>query len=443
LEEIPCGNLPKTILDAFKVTLELGLQYIWIDSLCIIQDNQNDVQREIAKMLDIYMNSEVTISAASTSHCNQGFLEERHGTHDGVFYLPLRVDEDTMGSILISRDSVSEHPWDVQNEQPINKRGWTLQEAFITPRLLIFTGFNMIWRCQTKYEPSSKSIVYPSGSSNSLRESGWSLATESWGYTFVSLKDIQAKLKPDDIPPKDGTKFDMILSAPVWGQWRDILRVYNKRKLSQKVDKLPALSAIARVFASHFRCHYLAGLWRKYLIYDLMWFAANETRPKASESGSPSWSWAAIDGEVDFETGFDIHAVAEAVDCRVTLVSDENPFGAVTNGELVIRGYLKELELDTRKRVLYDSGKEFFGEFIPDFDRKTLRGYGTTTRVWCLTIGKKQCTDDGKEWEPFSLLITESEDRNSCYRRLGYVRGGAGRSPFWWEQSDKITITIV
>ena len=108
---------------------------------------------------------------------------------------------------------------------------------------------------------------------------------------------------------------------------------------------LPAISAIAQAFASHFKCDYFAGLWGCFLVHDLMWESYPTSLPRVAKSGSPSWSWTAIIGEVCHPGGNQEYARAEILECSTTLVSSEAPFGAVTGGELVIRGHLKEVRL--------------------------------------------------------------------------------------------------
>lgn len=81
-------RLPATIQDACKVTHGLGFSYLWVDSLCIVQDDENEKQKEIANMELIYSNATVTISASRASSCTNGFLQPRVG---GEFPLKMRA----------------------------------------------------------------------------------------------------------------------------------------------------------------------------------------------------------------------------------------------------------------------------------------------------------------------------------------------------------------
>lgn len=76
-KRIPLHSLPKTVQDAIFTTRQLGLQYLWVDSLCIVQDSTDDKAFEIANMGEIFRNATVTTLAASAKACDEGFLQDR------------------------------------------------------------------------------------------------------------------------------------------------------------------------------------------------------------------------------------------------------------------------------------------------------------------------------------------------------------------------------
>jgi hypothetical protein len=88
-ESLPYSNLPKTILDAFEVVRNLDLRFVWVDSLCIIQDDKLDIERELRSMVRVYQNAKLTIVAASAFRCHDGFLEGSDSYN--LFRLPVRV----------------------------------------------------------------------------------------------------------------------------------------------------------------------------------------------------------------------------------------------------------------------------------------------------------------------------------------------------------------
>lgn len=114
------SQLPKTLQDAMTVTLTLGLRYIWIDSLCILQDNSEDLSREIARMADIFQGAFVTISAACSSSVLDGFLTERTSASVKRIGLPFQSPNVEAGTILLEQERRAYDP----TEDPINLRAW-------------------------------------------------------------------------------------------------------------------------------------------------------------------------------------------------------------------------------------------------------------------------------------------------------------------------------
>lgn len=114
------SSLPKTLQDAIVVTQKLGLQYLWVDSLCIIQDDPQDLTREIANMANIFKCAFVTISAASAPRVDRGFLEDRQTKHNRRINLPYRSATISNDSVFIEREQST---YD-DAEDPINLRAW-------------------------------------------------------------------------------------------------------------------------------------------------------------------------------------------------------------------------------------------------------------------------------------------------------------------------------
>jgi hypothetical protein len=148
---IELSQLPQTIRDAVEVTRSLGLDYLWVDALCIIQDDPEDCASEIAKMSSVYRGSTITISAASAKDCTEGFLQDRDlvRVYSSLFKLPYchdHVDNVARGSILLS-----EHPIYDTHQELIDERAWTMQEHFLPLRLIRFGSKQTTWKCPILY----------------------------------------------------------------------------------------------------------------------------------------------------------------------------------------------------------------------------------------------------------------------------------------------------
>lgn len=127
--------------------------------------------------------------------------------------------------------------------------------------------------------------------------------------------------------------------------WRDVVRRYTARKLTQPLDKLVAISAIAKhvaiVIGDQQPEKYLAGLWRQHLTDDLMWAIKSSPQPPPTYR-APSWSWASVDGNVEpKELGADLHWRLEVLDAKTCSDSSAGPFSSVTGGYIVVKGSMK------------------------------------------------------------------------------------------------------
>ncbi|KAK8209248.1 heterokaryon incompatibility protein-domain-containing protein [Phyllosticta capitalensis] len=147
-EGIPWRSLPKTFHDAISFVRLLGESYIWIDSLCIIQDCPDDWSKEASKMADIFTNSYLTLAATNSTNSTEGFFSTPDDTYKSYPY-----DFKKHGSTysLFFRKSLSHFfdPDDVAMEPaPLLKRAWVYQERLLSPRTLHFGNQELLWECK-------------------------------------------------------------------------------------------------------------------------------------------------------------------------------------------------------------------------------------------------------------------------------------------------------
>ncbi|UPL00481.1 hypothetical protein LCI18_011415 [Fusarium solani-melongenae] len=432
LRELPYEELPQTIRDAFQVARSVGVRYIWIDSLCIVQDEKEDVAREMTKMFQIYFNSCFTISAASAMTCKDGFLKRLPLNDTGLFFLPIRVDKSTKGSVLLSREGpywamIGAYP------QPINDRAWTLQEAMLTPRLLIFTGMDVIWKCQAGFGPETAehpriaNEIHIENLYGPPNESRWFPALVDCGYNFISIGSNGGR------PSRSGDDLEVLQE-----QWCLLVENYTKRNLTVATDKLPGISAIARLLAPKLKSDYLAGLWRQNLIFDLMWSVRRFPRPEVCKSGSPSWSWASVQGMIEYVGRRLVDGAAEVISCNVNLTYPQDPYGSVTGGVLEIRGHLSQVTKEDlhREHGRIDYKMDPIG-LSPNL-RSCIKKQSPT--LWCLTLGYGKGMMIG--WL-YSLILVKEPGCGNRYRRVGFLETDAVWSPEGQEDFQKKTITII
>ncbi|PVH77992.1 HET-domain-containing protein, partial [Cadophora sp. DSE1049] len=241
-DEICFSDLPLTLRDAITPTRRLGFRYVWIDALCIIQDNHDDWAQEAVKMGTYYRNSALTIAAGDARNSNEGLLTARYpeflcngGHWDGLDHL--------------------------------EKRGWTLQERVLSPRVLHYTNKGIVWECR-KFR---------------LHEKGGSQPTNE---TF------------QDLVSRVGHAYEAHELARLWER---LISIYSERSLTVASDKLPSISGLAAMFQAAHSGVYLAGIWKHEMPACLLWrrsTSAEAPLEKPSSYQTPSWSWASLDGEV-------------------------------------------------------------------------------------------------------------------------------------------------
>jgi Heterokaryon incompatibility protein (HET) len=133
------ATLPKTVRDAVTWTRQLGLQYLWTDSLCILQDNLTDWEVELSTMADIYRDATVTIAATAASHAGSGCGPIRNK-------LQLAPCMPLPGVVIEANFSRQE--W-IFEKGPLETRGWTFQETQLSRRVLRCGGQELAWQCRT------------------------------------------------------------------------------------------------------------------------------------------------------------------------------------------------------------------------------------------------------------------------------------------------------
>jgi hypothetical protein len=440
LEQLPYSQLPQTILDAFRVTRNLGLGYTWIDSLCIIQDDDEDRAIEISKMGHIYQNAVLTISAGRASTCYEGFLDGDFRPQEFVS-LPSPKDE-KLGSLLLYDGDINPM---IPGLQPSNKRAWTLQETFLSPRLLIFTDIQVFWKCQTCFK------------TDGYVERDWHYWCSYTGYVGVTSKELKipsksflerSLWKKESEPPEN----------KLLEQWNRVFNNYTRRKLSDEEDKLLAIAAVAERFSEPLGSEYLAGLWRKHLILGLAWRSVDGLGSRPQKWRSPTWSWASIDGEMASTW---LVPTAEVLHCSTTLAAESIKFGAATSAKLVVRGFLRKVEfkkvddtwiidgnnLSIRRAINGSNGAHFSCDVLSEM--YVLSQSSEVTIAWCLALGNKVeiviRRNALHSIQTFCLVLVKLGHSPNLYQRIGFYRAARvyGDQPNWFEQGERVAVDII
>ena len=253
-------GFPRTVQDAANFTRKLNVRFLWIDALCIVQNDDEDRHRQIRAMGNIYKNAFLTIVASSSSSVWDGFLQKRQEPGYSV-KLPIRVSSSSYGSFTIAVRKNYNH-W----EEHLHRRGWAFQELLLSRRMLLFGAYEMIWSCSTqKWLPSRQSHIH-------YQNFAQHLPPQVFG----------TKLHPSTSILKQQHEI-----------WPRIVSEYSARRVREPTDRLNALVGIATELSVAWQDVYVLGLWSRVFIQNLAWSRAFRQELPIHESfgNLPSWSW--------------------------------------------------------------------------------------------------------------------------------------------------------
>jgi hypothetical protein len=461
---IPENNLPKTFQEFIGIARSLDVRYVWIDSLCIVQDSLDDWEKEAAQMASIYSNAYLTIAASGSSDGAGGCHVMQNVRSYGPVDIDCKVEKPSSPSStedsaqlfrLWSRDT---YPiGQILSSDPLSKRGWTLQERELSPRVVHYSRDTIRWECRQL----RATIEYPWGDGGS--------------FDLGRLFDGRNNSKEID----DVTKQRL--------SWFELVDRYTKRSLTKQPDILPAFSGMARHIAESSSDEYAAGLWKSYFAHCLLW-ASNwhvgsgfKHHSRSPTYLAPSWSWASIKGPIHylswingywytFNANPEPQYIPKVID--ISLQASSDAYGSLVSGWVKIEG--KVAVGFTRQEAYAKSMDHLNVSFTPGHqDRLDLYGastaktvgkvgeirydiplcsdcapVGTQRILWLLCCMNSKKSSDGK-MKTFGIAL-ESDDGDGTlsattvaptrFRRVGIVWG---IDPSFWDRSVTSTITIV
>jgi Heterokaryon incompatibility protein (HET) len=277
--EIRPSQVSKTSWDAFHTTRSIGLQYLWIDCLYIIQDDNDDWQRESATMSKVYGLATCTIAAALGGDGDDGCFTTRNQFKYRPCKVPNPFDHDSSLSFYLRSQYFGEIYRREVKGSPWYSRGWVFQERTLSPRLLVFGETQMLWACQKLH------------------------AAETWPCEKTSDNYID-RFESFEV---DKSRLQALLnrdrSISVWDTaWFAFIQEFTSAELTRISDRLVALQGLADQIALVTERQYCAGLWiDQTLPLSLLWSISPLKSPRSQEYRAPTWSWGSVDGLIEFK----------------------------------------------------------------------------------------------------------------------------------------------
>ncbi|KAF5599891.1 hypothetical protein FPANT_2948 [Fusarium pseudoanthophilum] len=319
-QQIPESSLPQVIKDAITITRALSVPFLWVDALCILQDDVSDWEHQCRMMEQIYGNAYTAVAAVSSQNCEEGFVvktnrilfpfsdESGHNRVFGIYPPPYQAD---------TQHEVRHSPW--------FKRGWTFQERIASTRILMFSKRNLHFKC--KYFDESM---------------GRERTTSEINYGIL-----------------DRVTIDSGTTVAIYQEWNKIIAQIDPEyhQFTRETDFLPSIAGIALLFSKRLNDDYAAGY--------KPWFGNLLERLKTpSPYIAPSWSWASRRKTFWFH----LYRPELLANCRPEFDSLET---AVTlRGESVL-GEVRDSALDITTKVYAGSRRITYHEAPPHSSSKS------------------------------------------------------------------------
>ncbi|KAL9616854.1 MAG: hypothetical protein Q9160_008310 [Pyrenula sp. 1 TL-2023] len=320
-EALSVRSLPPTIRDAMTLTKAIGIRYLWIDALCILQDDKDYKAKQIAQMHLIYAAATVTIVAVAAIDANSGLPGVGSNARD------LDQSITTIAGLhLAARQSFL----DVSlNRSAYNKRAWTYQESSISRRLLYIASKGIFMQCCqsirseefiledrdcTKADIHDHTVSLELSQRNIWRELTLRHPPSTTLHSCTCLFNHEERFHKDESPfvhprekaPEDGSFDETALCCrhcqdfsrrndAEWHMYRDLVRGYTNRQMKFESDRIPAFAGIAGFLSRQFDTKFLFGMPEKFFDFALIWCSGFNilVPPRRADSASfPSWSWA-------------------------------------------------------------------------------------------------------------------------------------------------------
>ncbi|KAK1518548.1 serine/threonine protein kinase [Colletotrichum abscissum] len=376
-KRIDFGILPKSFQDAVKITRALGLRYLWIDSLCIVQNDKQDWAYEATRMEHVFSSAYVTIAATAASSSAEGFLRQK-AKH------PFVTLEGPDSGFTFVRKSIDDFHQDVE-QAVLNQRGWVLQERALSRRTLHFTASQVYWEC------------------------GKGVHCE----TLMKLSNRQAALLGDSDFPKSALEY---FKGGRIVTFQTLYQMYSRLAFTVPSDRSIGIKGLEERLVKDFVTKGGFGIFDEYLQRSLLWQKAlDASLDRISYPPGrrvPSWSWMAYQGPIAYlEAPFEHINWTKDIVTPFNTDSGKKTHWEVSEGSEIpfLRGVASRISLDAielLKRVRFDESK-----------------LHTIDQLRCIVIGKEKTEGLTREPEHYVLVIARlSEEQGGRYERVGVGR---------------------
>lgn len=424
---IPLEAFPATMRDIIPLARYLGFRYLWIDALCIIQDNPADWQEQATTMTAIYQGCSLNIAVSDAQSCDAGATRTLHRSSVllGTKSSSVSTQNSDAEIVVVCEPQLNRNS---PSEGPLSTRGWVFQETLVSIATIYICHYGLYWDCCSRScrQGTSEDLRNPIGGGGMAR---FETAKASWASNLSRLSQTTSRAAR---AWGGGHRPDVRQrTSPLWALYPWVSAV-SGRRLTVPKDKLPVFSGLVSRIVAASGATYVAGLWKEDIILGLTWHV--ERASPSSERHNyraPSWSWASVDGRVEWlwcisvNAKYPAHVLLGTNDLEVLdIVVDEvfpGSFGEVRGGRITAIGTLyDETQLSGQLYCFRDEKRKVVEGFQPK--RYFLQiAYVQAVRA---TIGKAK----GAFWQTFLMIEKTDSTKKNEFRRVGYAHDQDRRS---------------
>ncbi|RDW66361.1 hypothetical protein BP6252_09996 [Coleophoma cylindrospora] len=387
----PISDLAQTFQDAISVTRRLGYQYLWIDSLCIVQKSKEDWEREAPTMKDVYSNAACVIAAIAPWDCTESLFAEQNPLAASPCLVSVAGGNQKFfnGIYAFPPSRYNDDAWDNDIRfSRLRSRAWCFQEEYLAKRIIYFGQYQVYVSCKSPDDRLKDFVVSQTGAHPWNPENG---------LVHASKKETPAEkvgLMKALARARHGSKEDYVDALLVWGigvlkrfpssfnvragslkepdppgyllkdGWWKTVREYSSRYLTHEGDRIAALAGIAPfVQTLEPDAVYIFGLWGgEHLTMGLLWYVSHGRQKMSTNPRIPSWSWISTGGTID-NNSTSGSAITSKVVIRSLERDNSGPkegngeaFGMAYSVKIKISGVLKKGKWGAYKNQRYYRG---------------------------------------------------------------------------------------
>lgn len=435
---IPPQKLPRTILDAIHAARSLGFRYIWIDALCIIQDDDADWACEAVGMTQVYANATLTITTAVGQSSDDGLFRPHP---DGFFNpqqfhirlprrdrskpvlrvrdLDLAIDRPThpLSYLAVYPDAnfgYIGYPYIGAQRAPIETRAWTLQEQILSRRLLYYGHGAILWECLE----ASASEHDPDGVRNGIQFPDRFKIKNYFHSHMISKSE-------DTRTPADYTTSE----SNAFATYCRLLETYSNRFITKPSDRITAILGLGQIMEKISGYKFIGGIWKcDYTLASLLWLIEIPS-PNEKTSSFPTWSWASVVPEAEEHRAVNNIGEMEEVQWKTKVISfDAKCDLAQTHvtGSITLEGPLGKLKDDESYQKSLEGTSRTTPYVLMDTatDANTLES--DLDSIWCLDMLTLK-GDSNLPSKGCLLLQQVGGINNRTFRRIGVYQHVIGR----------------